>query len=157
MTREANIAAQQHLADNLNAGNIDAAVESFAEDAVDHDPAPDQGPGRAGFRAFFKTLATAFPDAHIEPAHMVADEDHVCIAYTLSGTHQGDFHGIAPTGKRVEARGVQIARFEDAKIVERWGSSDELGIMSQLGASPQAPGSSKPQGLLGKVADKLKG
>jgi len=151
MSRADNIAAQQHLADNLNAGNVDAAVESFAEDAVDHDPAPGQGPGRAGFRTFFQSLAGAFPDAHIEAAHMVADEDHVCIAYTLSGTHQGDFQGIAPTGKRIEARGVQIGRFQDAKIVERWGSSDELGIMTQLGASP------KPPGALGKVADKLKG
>lgn len=72
----------------------------------------------------------------IEPEHMVGDDDHVCIAYTLSGTHKGDFHDLAPTGKRVEVRGVQIGRFEDGKIVERWGSTDELGIMQQLGAAP---------------------
>jgi len=134
MSREANIAAQEHLAENLNAGNIDAAVESFAEDCVDHDPAPGQGPGRDGFKTFFEALGTAFPDAHIEPAHMVADDDHVCIAYTLSGTHDGEFHGVAPSGNRIEVRGVQIGRFENGKIVERWGSSDELGIMQQIGA-----------------------
>ena len=134
MSREANIAAQEHLAENLNAGNVDAAVESFAEDCVDHDPAPGQGPGRDGFKTFFEALGTAFPDAHIEPAHMVADDDHVCIAYTLSGTHDGEFHGVAPSGNRIEVRGVQIGRFENGKIVERWGSSDELGIMQQIGA-----------------------
>jgi predicted ester cyclase len=31
---------------------------------------------------------------------------------------------------------VQIARFEDGRIAERWGSSDELGILKQLGANP---------------------
>lgn len=134
MSRDANIAAQEHLGDNINAGNIDTAVETFAEDAVDHDPAPDQGPGREGFRAFFEALTTAFPDAHIEPQHMVADDEHVCIAYTLTGTHEGDFEGVEPTGKRIEVRGVQIGRFEDGKIVERWGSTDELGIMQQIGA-----------------------
>ncbi|MDQ6819803.1 MAG: ester cyclase [Actinomycetota bacterium] len=133
MSKQDNIAAQEHLAENINAGLIDVAVESFAVDAVDHDPAPGQGAGREGFKTFFTQLTTAFPDAHIEPAHMVADADDVAIAYTLTGTHQGDFNGIAATGMKIEVRGVQIGRFEDGKIVERWGSSDELGILKQLG------------------------
>ncbi|MGH3898949.1 MAG: ester cyclase [Pseudonocardiaceae bacterium] len=56
-------------------------------------------------------LANAFPNAHIEPAHVVADDEHVSLATTLSGTHLGDFHGIAATGLGVEVRGVQIGRF----------------------------------------------
>jgi len=138
MSREQNVAAQEQLAQNINAGNIDEAVKAFAQDAVDHDPAPDQGPGREGFHRFFTALSTAFPDAHIEPAHMVADDDHVCIAYTLTGTHDGEFHGIAPTGKKIEVRGVQIGRFENGEIVERWGSTDELGLLGQLGVEPSA-------------------
>lgn len=43
MSNQDNIAAQEHLANNINDGNVDTAVESFAEDAVDHDPAPGQG------------------------------------------------------------------------------------------------------------------
>lgn len=152
MSREANIAAQEHLANNVNAGDVDTAVESFAEDAVDHDPAPGQGPGREGYRTFWKTLTTAFPDAHIEPAHLVADDENVAIAYTLSGTHKGDFQGVAATGKRIEVRGVQIGRFENGKIVERWGSTDEAGIMEQIGASPQ-PGDGG--GMLDKIKEKL--
>jgi steroid delta-isomerase-like uncharacterized protein len=138
MSKEDNIAAQEHLAQNINAGKVDVAVETFDKDAVDHDPAPGQGPGREGFKAFFTELTTAFPDAHIEPAHMVADDENVAIAYTLTGTHEGDFNGIAPTGKKIEVRGLQIGRFEDGKIVERWGSSDELGILKQLGVDPTA-------------------
>jgi steroid delta-isomerase-like uncharacterized protein len=133
MSKSANIAAQKHLAENLNAGNIDVAMETFAVDALDHDPAPDQGPGREGFRAFFTALTTAFPDAHIEPARLVADDEHVSVAYTLTGTHRGVFHGVEPTGRTIEVRGMQIGRFENGKIVERWGASDELGILKQLG------------------------
>lgn len=138
MSRDQNIAAQEHLAESLNAGKIDEAVKSFAVDAHDHDPAPDQGPGRQGFHDFFTTLATGFPDMHIEPAHLVADDDHVCIAYTLTGTHDGEFQSLAPTGKKIEVRGVQIGRFVNGEIVERWGSTDELGLMGQLGAGPAA-------------------
>jgi len=76
--RDENIAAQEHLANNINEGNVDAGVETFAEDAVDHDPAPGQGAGREGFKTFFQTLLTAFPDAHIEPAHMVGPTARSC-------------------------------------------------------------------------------
>ena len=65
MSRDANIAAQEHLAENINAGNVDVGVQSFAEDALDHDPAPGQGPGREGFKTFFTALTTAFPDAPV--------------------------------------------------------------------------------------------
>ena len=44
---------------------------------------------------------------------------------------------------------MQIAKFRDGQIVERWGSSDELGLMGQLGAEP------KQKGALGKLADKM--
>ena len=137
MSKEQNIATQEKGAGFLNAGDIDAGIDTmFAVDAIDRDPAPGQGPGREGFRSFFRTLTTAFPDAHLEPQTMVADDDSVAFAYTLTGTHQGDFNGVAPTGKRIEVRGVQIGRFENGKIAERWGSTDELGILTQLGAEP---------------------
>lgn len=94
------------------------------------------GPGPAGFEDFFTTIGGAFPDAKIAAESLVADDEYVCVAYTLSGTHEGEFHGVAPTGKQIKVRGMQIARFEDAKIVERWGSTDELGLLQQLGAAP---------------------
>jgi len=136
MSRDANIAAQEKLAEGINAGNTDVVHEVFAENVVDHDPAPDQGPGPEGFHDFFKALTAAFPDAKIAPEQLVADDDHVAVAYTLTGTHEGEFHGVAPTGKTIKVRGMQIARFEDAMIVERWGSTDELGILTQLDAAP---------------------
>jgi steroid delta-isomerase-like uncharacterized protein len=136
MSREENIAAQQRAAEYLSNGDIDSAVEVFAVDAVDHDPAPEQSPGREGFREFFRALARAFPDARFDPQYLVADDDHVCVAYTVTGTHRGPFHDIPATGKRIEVRGLQLGRFDNAQIVERWGSTDELGIMQQIGAIP---------------------
>lgn len=155
MAKEQNIATQEKAAGFINAGDIDSGVDTmFAMDAVDRDPAPGQGPGREGFRSFFRTLTTAFPDAHLEPQTMVADDTSVAFAYTLTGTHQGEFNGVAPAGKRIKVRGLQIGRFENGQIVERWGSTDEAGIMSQLGAAPDPSG--KP-GLVEKVKDAFTG
>ncbi len=137
VSKEQNNATQEKLASAAMSGDLDAFDEVFSPDVVDHDPAPDQGPGPDGFKTFFSALRTAFPDLHIEVQHSVEDDDNIAIAYTLTGTHDGDFEGIEPTGKKIEIRGMQIARFDDdAKIVERWGSSDELGILKQLDAAP---------------------
>ncbi len=143
MSKEQNITTQEKAAAHITAGQIDAAVDTlFAPNAVDHDPAPGQGPGREGFRSFFRTLTGAFPDAHLEPQTMVVDEESIAFAYTLTGTHQGEFHDVAPTRTRVEVRSLQIGRFQNGQIVERWGSTDELGILAQIGAAPG--GSAKP-------------
>jgi len=137
MSRERNIAVLKNAVQLINSGEIDAGVNMlFAEDAIDHDPAPGQGAGRAGFRAFFRLLTRAFPDMHLEQAHLVADDEHLSLAFTVSGTHRGNLNGIAPTGRGFAVRGVEIFRFREGKVVERWGITDELGIMTQLELVP---------------------
>jgi len=138
MSREANIAAQTRFGEAVSTGNFDAFNDVVAPDSVDHDPAPGQVPGPAGFRQFFTELRTAFPDLELSVAHMVADDDNLASAYTIKGTHRGVFMGFAPTGKRIEVRGMQISKFANGKLVERWGSSDQLGMLQQLGLAPAA-------------------
>lgn len=135
-TRDNNIAALQRFGMAASSGNYQAFNDVVAPDSIDHDPAPGQVPGPDGFGQLFTDLHTAFPDMEINIEQMVANEDNIAIAYTLTGTHQGPFMGFAPTGKRIKARGVQISKFADGKLVERWGSSDQLGMLQQLGLIP---------------------
>ncbi|MCJ8167321.1 ester cyclase [Pontibacter sp. E15-1] len=137
MSKQDNIQTQQKFGEAINSGNLERFNDLMAPNVVDHDPAPDQGPGPEGFIQFFTAFRSAFPDLEVSVEQLVADEDNVSIAYTVTGTHKGTFMGIEATNKQIKARGVQIARFENGKIVERWGSSDELGILKQLGASVQ--------------------
>jgi serine phosphatase RsbU (regulator of sigma subunit) len=52
--------------------------------------------------------------------------------YTIRGTHQGDFRGMAPTGKEIEIKGVTTFRFSpEGKVVETWDSYDQLSLMRQ--------------------------
>jgi steroid delta-isomerase-like uncharacterized protein len=135
MSKDQNIAAQERFgADVINAGSIDVIDDVVAPDFVDNDPAPDQGPGVDGFKQFWTSLRSAFPDFRVEVDAMVADEDSVAIAYRATGTHQGDFVGFAATGSPIDIRGVQVTRFRDAMMVERWGSSDQLTLLQQIGA-----------------------
>jgi steroid delta-isomerase-like uncharacterized protein len=131
--KQSNIAAQQAFGEAVNTGNLDDFDDLVDPHNTDHDPAPGQQPGPEGYKTFFGQMRTAFPDMHIDVDTMVADGDHVAFAYTLTGTHQGTFQGHDATGKSIKVRGMQISRFADGKLIERWGSSDELGILTQLG------------------------
>jgi steroid delta-isomerase-like uncharacterized protein len=133
MSKEQNLAALGKFAEAVNTGNFDLFREAVAPDCVDHDPAPDQGPGPEGYRKFFSAVRAAFPDLAVGLDTMVADEESIAFAYTMNGTHRGLLMGIAPTGKKMKIRGVQISKFRDGKMVERWGSSDQLGMLEQLG------------------------
>lgn len=134
MSKEDNIKAQQAFGEAVNSGKLEDIKKYVADNVMDHDPAPDQGPGAQGLIDFFTQFRAAFPDLKIEPETLVADDDKVALAYTATGTHKGAFMGVAPTGKKIKARGLQIGRFEDGKLVERWGMSDQLGILEQIGA-----------------------
>lgn len=133
MSKEENKKAQEKFGEAINSGNLEKLREVVAQDVKDHDPAPNQGPGPQGYIDFFTMMRNAFPDMQVEVEKMVADEDNVAFAYTLTGTHKGDFMGVDGTGTPIKIRGMQISRFKNGKMVERWGSSDELGILKQIG------------------------
>jgi predicted ester cyclase len=80
-----------------------------------------------------RTFPVAFPDFHHEINDIVAEADKVIARVTLTGTHEGEFSGIPPTGNRIKYTGVLTARFADRRIVELWGVADMMTLMQQLG------------------------
>jgi steroid delta-isomerase-like uncharacterized protein len=133
MSKEENIAHQMIGGEIGTSHDYERFSEVFAEDFVDHDAADGQLPGVAGTKQYWRDLGESFPDFKIDVDVFLADDDHVTLVYRLSGTHEGKFMGHAPTGKHFEVRSLQVGRFENGLIVERWGSTDVLGILSQLG------------------------
>ena len=118
-----NVEATTRFSEEIQKGNLDIIGETFAPDFVDHDPAPDQGEGAEGLRGFWASFRTASPDLEIQVDELVADDGKAAIAYTVSGTHQGDFEGHPPTGKRMSVRGLQLTRIEDGMVMESIASS----------------------------------
>jgi steroid delta-isomerase-like uncharacterized protein len=135
MTKEANTRAQERLGELLEQRAFDRFAEVWTEDVVDHDPAPGQKPGLAGIVDFWTEFTTAFPDVALSPEELVVSDDAVTGVFTITGTHTGEFQGHAPTGRAFTVRGIQVSKFRDGRIAERWGATDEKGIAEQLGLS----------------------
>lgn len=67
---------------------------------------------------------------------MIAEGDKVMIRTTITGTHTGEYWGIAPTGKQISITEMACVRIKDGKIVEEWGVPDMFNLMQQIGAIP---------------------
>jgi len=118
-----------------NRGDVAALEELVSSDFVIHAPQAEIQ-GRAGAGQYFAMLRTAFPDLHFTIEDQFADGDRVMTRWTAEGTHRGEFQGIAPTNKRVRLAGTDIDRIASGKVVECWTSTDDLGLLQQLGAVP---------------------
>jgi steroid delta-isomerase-like uncharacterized protein len=118
-------------------GDIDAVDRYVSPALINHDPpfpgAPD---GPEGMRRAARMFREALPDWHSDVEELVGDGDIVVERFTASGTHKRELMGVAPTGRVLVLRGMQMFRIEDNLIVERWGRLDEIGLLRQLGLAP---------------------
>lgn len=83
-----------------------------------------------------RIFQNAFPDMKGAVEDVVAEGNKVAVRFSGTGTHQGEFFGIPPTGKPIKSTGINIFRIEDGKIVEHWNNADDLGVLQQLGVIP---------------------
>lgn len=93
----------------------------------------------------FGAMRRAFPDLHVEVEHVMATDNEIAFAYTITGTHLGELMGHAPTGRTVSYRGMQISRFEDGKMVERWGAATNSACCASSASSPDPSPVGKPR------------
>jgi steroid delta-isomerase-like uncharacterized protein len=138
-TLEANKALVRRIWEEIfNRRNLALADDLIAPGSVNHEAPPGittEGPEEV--RQVVRMLTTAFPDHRIDILELVAEGDKVVTRSLFSGTHQGPFMGIPPTGKHFTMEQINITQVVNGKAVEHWGVRDDLGMMQQLGVVPQ--------------------
>jgi steroid delta-isomerase-like uncharacterized protein len=131
---------RRYVEEVLNQRNLAVVDELFATTFVDHDSSMPEARGPGGIKQLAAMVHASFPDLHFKIEDMIAEEDKVVYRYSVRGTHQKDFMGIAATGKQIRFTGIHIYRVDAGKLQEEWENWDTLGLMRQLGVIPQ-PGS----------------
>jgi steroid delta-isomerase-like uncharacterized protein len=135
---EENKALVHRLIKEVEKGNLDVIDELLASDFVDHDLLPDQEPDREGYKRGIAEDRAAFSDLDITIEDQIAEGDKVVTRFTWRGTHaRGRFAGVAPTGKKVEAKAIFIHRISGGKVKEEWSASDMLQVLRQLDAASE--------------------
>lgn len=97
---------------------------------------PDSGIGPEAYARNVVQFVRAFPDLKFKVLDMVAEGEKVVAFWNISGTHKGEFRGIAPTGKKVSVDGITISQLADGMIMDSYVSLDLWSMMQQLDAIP---------------------
>jgi steroid delta-isomerase-like uncharacterized protein len=124
--------ARRWFEDLFSRGDLDAANEIISADFVDHLTHENQR-GLEELKHYITIYRAAFPDIQDTVEDIVAEADKVVIRWMSRGTHQGEFMGVEPTGRRVTFTGMRLFRIADNKIAESWVNLDERGLQEQLG------------------------
>jgi len=118
----------------FNNGDLGAIDEILADDFVEHEELPPGVPqGKESPRALASMMRGAFPDFHVAVEEMLQDGNKVITRARFSGTHEGEFMGMPPTGNRFDISVIDIVEFRDDKAVAHWGIMDAARMMEQLG------------------------
>jgi predicted ester cyclase len=134
--------ARRWFEDLFSRGDLEAANEILSADFVDHLPRAEER-GLEELKQYVIMYRTPFPDIRDTVEEVVAEGDKVVVRWTSRGIHQGEFMGVAPTGRHATFTGMRLFRIAEKKIAESWVNIDQLGLLEQLGIVTPGPGHSK--------------
>jgi predicted ester cyclase len=134
MPRHENIDALQQASVRFKLRDMDGYFKLYDNAVIHHGFSSRIRPGVAGLRTHYEGLLKGFPDMRIDIEDIIADGEKVAHRCTFSGTHRGEFLGLAPTGKLVRAPAVHIHLFKNGRAVEVWQVFDNLTFLLQIDA-----------------------
>ena len=130
MSEQNKTLARRWFEDLFNRGDLDAAEEILSAEFVDHLPREEER-GLEELKQYVTMYRAAFPDIRDTIDELVAEGEKVVVRLTSRGSHQGEFMGIAPTGRHVRFSRMRLFRIAENKTAESWVNIDQLGLLEQ--------------------------
>jgi steroid delta-isomerase-like uncharacterized protein len=131
-----NKATVRRFLEAMNTGDAELVSQTidevFEPDVKQHTPFEVTGT-QALKEMVVAGVSRAFPDLHITVEELIAEGDKVVEKDMVTGTHQGEYNGLPPTGKSVSYNEIFIMRFVNGRIAEIWGVVDVFSQLRQLG------------------------
>jgi predicted ester cyclase len=129
----------RRLDESFNQRDWDSFRDCFADNAIHHNVPEELGLGQGpdAVLTMARMQVAAFPDVRTERLESVFEGDTGAFRYRETGTHEGEFMGIAASGHRVDVETAAFARYNhEGKLVEARVYQDNLAFMQQIGAIP---------------------
>ena len=120
---------REYYEEVINGRNLDAVGDYFADERI------VEGVRRGCFSYF-----TSFPDLHVSLDELIAEGDAVFVRSTMTGTHDGEYKGIPPTGRHIATECAEVFRITDGKFVGYWCLTNVAGLMRQITEEKVAAG-----------------
>jgi uncharacterized protein (TIGR02246 family) len=116
-----------------------ALAADHAPDGVVVSPTGGVLEGRAEIERIYRVWFVAFPDLTFTTEDLLVDDDRAALLCRVTGSHAGEFFGMAPTGRRIEVSGAFIYRIQNDLIVHERRILDFTGLLVQVGVLRAKP------------------
>ncbi len=120
----------------FSAGNSGLLDQAVTPDWQDIPLAPGQEPGREGMKPLIAGFLAAFPDARVTVHEIIGAPGRAAVRAEITGTHKGEWFGVAPIGKAFSMRLHEFHHLEGGRLTHTWHMEDWFGWLSQVGAWP---------------------
>ncbi|MBQ7215530.1 MAG: ester cyclase [Synergistaceae bacterium] len=119
---------------------INTNDKALAEELIDSHAefasltSPETLYGGSGYLSVVEFMRRSFSDIHWDIMDMAAEDDKAAVSWVCSGTHDGEFMGIAPTGKKFSFSCMNFYYFNDeGKIIKDAAAQGLAGLFGSLG------------------------
>ncbi len=121
----------------INTADSNLAAELVDSKAPFFTPAsPEPLYGGEGYLSVVHWMRKSFSDVSWHIQDLVADDEKVAVSWNLSGTHDGEFLGVKPTGRKISVCFMNFYYInKDGKITKDVAAEGILGILRAIGAS----------------------
>ena len=117
-----------------NERDLSNIPEYAAETYVMYDPGyPETVRGREELRTYAQALLAGSSDLHVSLNTVLANERIVTSAWRLTGTHDGPWGQLPPTGRHFDITRMTLSRVAGGKIQEECVYYDTREFFDQLG------------------------
>jgi predicted ester cyclase len=128
------------IEEGFNRGNLAVVDEIVADEMKEHQfLGPGHPDGPEGVKRVITDCRRMFSDFTLKLDEVVAVGDKVWARGMGGGTQDGEIMGRPATGRRASVLTLEVARFENGKMVEHWGVPDMFHMMIQVGLIPSGP------------------
>ena len=133
--RERREAIVREHVDAENRQDVEATIATFASPRYEVNGEPVEG--EAAVRELLQGLMDGFPDFHAEIGKLHHSEEVVFGEARITGTHNGEFAGIPPTGKPIAVAMAAMFEFDGDRLLCEKVYYDIATILRQIGILPE--------------------
>lgn len=120
----------------INGRNIEIINLDYFDENIKAITAEGDIEGIDAFKSYYNNYLTGFSDAEFNIVDVFGQGDKIVKHWNFKGTHDGDFFGIPPTGKKINLIGTTLVLMKDGKILQEQDFFDNYSLLSQLGLLP---------------------
>lgn len=122
----------RYFSEVLNRGDFARAGEILWSGFVFYGPSTTAGLNSQEFIRYIEEIRSAFSNKQFTELERIVEGNRVAIRFRMTGTQDGVFHGLPPSGASIDVEGCDLIMLRDGKIAEVRAYFDLMAVVERI-------------------------